>query len=58
VEELAPYNLEPKGYYLVIARPEPEISILVMVTAYSRRPRTFPLVILIGENPDQVSTRT
>jgi len=45
-EELAAYNLEPKGYYLVIARPEPENSILEMVTAYSRRPRRFPLAIL------------
>lgn len=46
LEQLAPYKLEPNGYYLVIARPEPENSILQMVKAYSRRTRRFPLVIL------------
>jgi glycosyltransferase involved in cell wall biosynthesis len=40
------YGLTPKGYYLLIARPEPENSILEIVNAYSQRPRGVPLVIL------------
>jgi glycosyltransferase involved in cell wall biosynthesis len=40
------YNLEPKKYYLLIARPEPENSILEIVRAYSLRERGMPLVIL------------
>jgi len=40
------YGLEPKSYYLLIARPEPENSILEIVNAYSQRPRGVPLVIL------------
>jgi glycosyltransferase involved in cell wall biosynthesis len=40
------YDLEPKGYDLVIARPEPESSILEIVRAYSQRERGLPLVIL------------
>ena len=40
------YDLSPKGYYLLIARPEPENSILEIVRAYSLRRRATPLVIL------------
>ena len=40
------FNLRSKGYSLVIARPEPENSILEIVTAYSRSRRQAPLVLL------------
>lgn len=40
------YDLSPKGYYLLIARPEPENSILEIVQAYSLQPRGMPLIIL------------
>jgi glycosyltransferase involved in cell wall biosynthesis len=40
------YDLRPKGYYLLIARPEPENSILEIVQAYSLRRRGMPLIIL------------
>ena len=40
------YGLTPKGYYLIIARAEPENSILEIVRAYSSKPRGVPLVIL------------
>jgi glycosyltransferase involved in cell wall biosynthesis len=40
------YDLTPKGYYLLIARPEPENSILEIVRAYSLRRRGVPLVVL------------
>lgn len=40
------YGLSPKGYDLLIARPEPENSILEIVRAYSRRQRGLPLVVL------------
>jgi hypothetical protein len=40
------YELSPRSYYLVIARPEPENSILEIVDGYSLRPRGIPLVIL------------
>jgi hypothetical protein len=40
------YNLSSKGFYLLIARPEPENSILEIVRGYSLRHRGMPLVIL------------
>jgi len=40
------YDLSPKGYHLLIARPEPENSILEIVQGYSFRQRGMPLVIL------------
>jgi glycosyltransferase involved in cell wall biosynthesis len=40
------YKLNSKQYYLLIARPEPENSILEIVRAYSMRPRGIPLVVL------------
>lgn len=43
---LAPYGLEPGGYAILIARAEPENSILEVVKAWSRQPRGFKLVVL------------
>jgi len=43
---LKPYGLSPRNYVLVIARPEPDNSILQIVRGYSRRPRGNPLVVL------------
>jgi len=40
------YNLEADGYAIVIARPEPENSILEIVSAFSRKRRGFKLVVL------------
>jgi len=40
------YDLSPKGYHLLIARPEPENSILEIVQGYSFRQRRMPLVVL------------
>jgi glycosyltransferase involved in cell wall biosynthesis len=40
------YDLSSKNYHLLIARPEPENSILEIVRAYSLRRRGMPLVIL------------
>jgi glycosyltransferase involved in cell wall biosynthesis len=48
------HNLEPHSYALVIARPEPENSILDIVRAYSSRPRNMPLVVLGRFLPDRV----
>jgi len=39
-------------YLLVIARPEPENSILEIVEAYSSKPRSMPLVILGNYHPE------
>jgi glycosyltransferase involved in cell wall biosynthesis len=46
------YGLNSKGYYLLIARPEPENSILEIVRAYSLKPRGVPLVVLGKYNQD------
>jgi glycosyltransferase involved in cell wall biosynthesis len=46
VHYLQAYDLTPKKYYLVIARPEPENSILEMVKAFSSQRIRDPLVIL------------
>jgi glycosyltransferase involved in cell wall biosynthesis len=46
------YGLSSKSYYLLIARPEPENSILEIVRAYSLRRRGMPLVILGRYRPD------
>jgi glycosyltransferase involved in cell wall biosynthesis len=43
---LAPLGLAPRQFGLVIARPEPENSILEMVTAWSAHPRGIPLMVL------------
>lgn len=43
---LVPYQIEPDRYALVIARPEPDNSILELVRAFSRRARGRKLVVL------------
>jgi glycosyltransferase involved in cell wall biosynthesis len=40
------FDLLPKQYYLMIARPEPENSVLEIVSAYSAQSRKMPLVVL------------
>ncbi len=40
------FNIEPGNYAIVIARPEPENSILEIVTAFSRKKRNKKLVVL------------
>jgi glycosyltransferase involved in cell wall biosynthesis len=46
------YELRTDAYYLLIARPEPENSILEIVRAYSLRRRGMPLVVLGNYKPD------
>jgi glycosyltransferase involved in cell wall biosynthesis len=43
---LEPLGLEPGRYVLIVARPEPENSLLEMVYAFSSRPRGVKLVVL------------
>lgn len=45
-EFLAGYGLKSKRYYLLIARPEPENSILEIVRAFSADPVGDPLIVL------------
>lgn len=45
------YGLQPDRYALVIARPDPDNSILEIVSAYCRKPRGFTLVILGEYDP-------
>lgn len=45
-EPLAPLGLEPGRFAVVIARPEPENSILSIVQAFSAKPRGARLVVL------------
>lgn len=49
---LARYGLIQENYALVIARPEPENSILEIVSAFSRRTRNMPLVVLGKYQPE------
>jgi glycosyltransferase involved in cell wall biosynthesis len=51
---IAPYGLASGRYDLVIARFEPENSILEIVQAFSQRPRSVPLIIL-GRRPSAAS---
>ncbi|MDF1818772.1 MAG: DUF1972 domain-containing protein [Immundisolibacteraceae bacterium] len=46
LETLTAYGLTPGKYVLIIARPEPENSILEMVRAYASQARDIPLVVL------------
>ena len=46
VEILKKYSLEPNGYSIVIARPEPENSFLEIVLAFSKKIRNHKLVVL------------
>ena len=50
---LEKYNLVPRKYALVIARPEPENSILEIVSAFSQRKRNMPLVVLGKYKPEE-----
>ncbi len=52
-EPLARFNLKPGEYYILIARPEPENSILEVVQAYTQGPRRFPLLVLGSYKPEQ-----
>jgi len=45
-EPLDAYDLTPKQYGILIARPEPENSILEVVQAFSAKPRGMKLVVL------------
>jgi len=51
---LQQFGLVSKQYYLMIARPEPENSILEVVSGYSSRKRSRPLVVLGRYRPDTV----
>lgn len=51
LEPLARLGLSARGYALIVARPEPENSILELVRAFSARPRGVRLVVL-GEYGD------
>ena len=46
VAALANFNLEPSKFITIVARPEPENSILEMVKAFSRKKRGVKLVVL------------
>jgi glycosyltransferase involved in cell wall biosynthesis len=46
INALARFGLEPGGFSVIIARPEPENSFLEMVTAFSSKPRGHKLVVL------------
>ncbi len=52
-ELLHQFDLSPDSYALVIARPEPENSILEMVRSFSRRKRDCKLVLLGKYVPEQ-----
>jgi len=49
--QLIPLGLSPRGYALVVARAEPENSLLEIVRAFSRQPRGIRLVVLGRYNP-------
>ena len=45
------YGLSPRSYAILIARAEPENSILEVVKAWSRKPRGFKLLVLGNYSP-------
>ncbi len=49
---IEPYGLAPDGYAIVIARAEPENSLLEIVQAFSRKPRGIKLLILGRYSPE------
>lgn len=51
---LAPLGLQPGGYLSLIARPEPENSVLEIVRGFSARPRGVKLVVLGSYVPERV----
>ena len=50
---LYPYGLTPGGYAIVVARPEPENSILEIVGAFSTKTRNLKLVVLGKYSPNE-----
>lgn len=46
IEPLVARDLRPRAYGLIVARPEPENSIVEIVRAWSSIPRPYPLVVL------------
>jgi glycosyltransferase involved in cell wall biosynthesis len=52
--QLAPLGLTPGGYVTLIARPEPENSVLEIVRAFSARPRGVKLLVLGHYAPERV----
>lgn len=48
------FGLEENGFTLLIARPEPENSILEVIQAYCAQKRDIPLVVLGNYDPDAV----
>jgi len=50
---LADYDLEPHGFSVVIARPEPENSFLQVVKAFSSKRRNHKLVVLGNFTPEK-----
>jgi glycosyltransferase involved in cell wall biosynthesis len=48
LQDLLPLALQSRSYLLLVARPEPENSVLEVVRAFSARPRGLPLVV-VGE---------
>jgi glycosyltransferase involved in cell wall biosynthesis len=52
---LEPFGLVPGGYLSLIARPEPENSILEIVQAFSARPRGVKLLVLGNLQPQRVA---
>lgn len=57
VSHLHSYGLQPKGYAILIARAEPENSILEVVQAWSARKRGIQLVILGKYDPNHAYQR-
>jgi glycosyltransferase involved in cell wall biosynthesis len=51
VSLLTRYDIQPKNYAIVIARPEPENSILEIVQAFSQKKRYHQLVVLGKYDP-------
>jgi glycosyltransferase involved in cell wall biosynthesis len=54
---IVPYGLEPGSYAILIARAEPENSILEVVRAWSRQPRGCKLLVLGKYAPDHAYQR-
>lgn len=53
VSRLIPYGIEPQGFSVIIARPEPENSLLEMVRAFSLKERQHKLVVLGNFAPNE-----
>lgn len=52
VTALVPFGVEPGGFSVIIARPEPENSFLEMVRAFSCKRRNHKLVVLGNFDPE------